>query len=111
MKLTKKTVLIALGLAAVAFVAHRSGSRAPRGGFPMGYGASFGAYGNPGAGYAGFQGGYAGYPAAGFTGGGSPADPWMGGDSFYANQNLGTAISTSGGSGYIALGGGDFVSW
>jgi len=42
--------------------------------------------------------------------GGSPADAWLGGD-FYGNWNLGTAVSSSGGSGYIALGGGDFVSW
>ncbi len=30
---------------------------------------------------------------------------------FYANNNLGTAVSTSGDSGYIALGNGQFVSW
>ena len=44
------------------------------------------------------------------TMGGSPGDAYSGGN-FYGNSNLGTAVSSSGGSGYIALGNGDFVSW
>ena len=49
--------------------------------------------------------------AAAQQGGGSPADAWLGGGSFHGNATLGTAISTSGGSGYIATGDGNFVSW
>ena len=33
------------------------------------------------------------------------------GDGFYGNSYLDTAVSSSGGSGYIALGDGEFVSW
>lgn len=61
----------------------------------------------------GYAQGYAPSYGANYGGGwngGSPADAWDGG-SFYGNSNLGTAVSSSGGSGYIALGGGDFVSW
>lgn len=50
------------------------------------------------------------YQGYGYLGGGSPADPYMGGN-FYGNHHLGTAVSSSGGSGYIALGDGNFVSW
>jgi hypothetical protein len=42
---------------------------------------------------------------------GSPADPWLG-DNFHGDSNLGTAISTSGGSGGdINLGDGQPCSW
>lgn len=44
-------------------------------------------------------------------GAGSPADPWLAGGQIDGNWLTGTAISTSGDSGYIALGDGGFVSW
>lgn len=43
--------------------------------------------------------------------GGSSYGGWADGGNFYGNSLLGTAVSSSGDSGYIALGDGDFVSW
>lgn len=58
-----------------------------------------------------------GFGAFGPTGslGGRPLEMGFGspgpGGTFYANSNLGTAVSSDGDHGYIAVGGGQFVSW
>ncbi len=111
-KPTKKQILLALafGLFALGFTATRSGSRS--GHNAAYYGSGYGpAYGGGAGGYGNFGPQFGGsYPDQGGAYGGGSADGWYGGD-FHSNPNLGTAVSSSGGSGYLAVGGGDFVSW
>lgn len=131
MKLTrKKLILAALVIGSAAYLAPRN-SHSPRS-LPtsLGYGYGYGYQTTQGAGpddqfdanalasqwqalaqqaqmQALLSGGYAGQ--GGYQGN-SPADAYMGGN-FYGNSLLNTAVSSSGDSGYIALGDGSFVSW